>query len=271
MNVDDPAMTVTPLDALVRGPASVTGTVVLHGAGGTPEFNVPFLDDLTRSGRVICPYYPGTGPSPRAADALQLDELADRTVSAADAAGVERFNLLGYSLGSAVAVRIAARHPDRISRIVLTAGLAHASTSLRLACGVWIALLKAGDSLTLGRFLVWASSSESEWRHRSDDPDAIALEIAANAPDGSAAQADLARRLDVRADLSQVRAPTLVVVPRDDRLVDPAHSAELAHRIPGARLLEIGGGHVIVGPAADEWPRAVFDHFDLVEGAPTCA
>ncbi|MGB8201081.1 MAG: hypothetical protein WCF33_15535 [Pseudonocardiaceae bacterium] len=55
-------MTITPLDALVRGPNSSTGTLLLYGAGGSPELNFPFLNDLaTAGGRVVAPYYPGTG------------------------------------------------------------------------------------------------------------------------------------------------------------------------------------------------------------------
>jgi len=271
VNLDDPAMTVTPLDALVRGPVSATGTVVLHGAGGSPELNVPFLDDLARSRRVVAPYYPGSGPSPRTSGPLQLDDLADRAVAAADAAGLERFDLLGYSLGSAIAVRVAARHADRVARMVLTAGIAHASTSLRLVCGVWIMLLGSGDPQTLGRFLAWASSSERAWDHRAGDPEEIALAIAAAAPAGSAEQADLVRRVDVRADLSGVRAPTLVVVPRHDRLVDLAHSAQLATGIPGARVIEIDGGHDVAGEAANAWRTAVAEHFGLTGGGHACA
>lgn len=265
-------MTITPLDALVRGPNSSTGTLLLHGAGGSPELNFPFLNDLaTAGGRVVAPYYPGTGPSPRASEALQLDELADRAVAAADVAGLPRFDVLGYSLGSAVAIRIATRHPDRVSRLVLTAGIARASTSLRLACGVWIALLEGGDALTLGQFLAWAASSERAWEHRRDDPDEMALAVAAAAPAGSAEQADLVRRVDVRADLAQVEAATLVVVPREDRLVDPAHSTQLAAGIAGARLVGIDGGHDVASEAAGAWWQAVAQHLGFTNGEQACA
>jgi pimeloyl-ACP methyl ester carboxylesterase len=160
-----------------------------------------------------------------------------------------------------IAIRVATRHPARVGRLVLSAGIAQASTSLRLACDVWITLLD-GDALTLGRFLAWASSSEQAWSHRRN-PDAIATAIAAAVPAGTAEQADLVRRIDVRADLAQITASTLVVVPRNDRLVDPAHSAELAAGIANARTVALDSGHDIAGEAPSAWWQAITEHFQL--------
>lgn len=258
-------MTDTALEALVRGPFTPAGTLLLHGAGGGPEPNFPFLDALTRHGRVVAPFYPGTGPSPLSTGPLQVDELAERAVAAADAAGMQHFNVIGYSLGATVAVRVAVLYAERVRRLVLTAGIARASESLRLACGVWMALL-GGDPMPLGRFLAWASSSEAAWRDRADDADDIARAIAAAAPPGSAQHADLARRVDVRADLPYITAPTLIVVPRHDRLVDPSHSAELASAIPGAHLAEVPGGHDVAGEAAAQWWSLVAGHLGIDGG-----
>lgn len=265
VRVDDDPMTAIPLDALVRGPDSPTGVLALHGAGGSPELNFPFLDQLSRARRTVAPYYPGTGPSPRTSHPLLLDELADRVVAAATTAGLQRFDVLGYSLGSALAVRVATRHAERVDRLVLTAGIGRASASLRLACGVWIALLNGDDRLALGRFLAWAASSEQAWATRTGDPDDVARAIASTVPAGSADQADLVRRMDVTADLAHVAARTLVVAPRHDRLVDPAHSTQLAAEIPAARLVEVDGGHDVGGEAGQAWWAALAEHLELYE------
>lgn len=60
--------------------------------------------------------------TPRARDPLTLYGLADALVRAGVDAGVSRFNILGYSLGTAVAVRAASRHPQRVTGLALTAG-----------------------------------------------------------------------------------------------------------------------------------------------------
>ncbi|TGP68130.1 alpha/beta fold hydrolase, partial [bacterium M00.F.Ca.ET.227.01.1.1] len=45
--------------------------------------------------------------------------FADDVMNAADAAGMERFVAGGISMGAAIALHLAARHPDRVSGLVL--------------------------------------------------------------------------------------------------------------------------------------------------------
>ncbi|MGH3169568.1 MAG: alpha/beta fold hydrolase, partial [Trebonia sp.] len=63
---------------------------------------------------------------------------------------------------------------------------------------------------------------------------------------GTAAQIDFTLRIDVRADLAKIQAPTLILAPADDRFVPPVHSHELAEGIPGARLVTVSGGHAAI-------------------------
>jgi pimeloyl-ACP methyl ester carboxylesterase len=78
--------------------------VVLHGAGG-PRFTVA-LDLLAADRRVILVELPGWGAEPN--DRTQtLAELAGTVAAAVAAMGIERYHLLGTSLGGAVATRLA--------------------------------------------------------------------------------------------------------------------------------------------------------------------
>lgn len=70
--------------------------------------------------------------------------------------------------------------------------------------------------------------------------------VTANIAPGTAAQLDLALRMDVRADMAKVQAPALLLAPAADRFVDPAHSRELAAGTPGARMLDVAGGHLAI-------------------------
>lgn len=71
---------------------------------------------------------------------------------------------------------------------------------------------------------------------------------------GTAAQIRLSLGIDVREDPGAVGVPTLVVVGTGDRFAAPEHSHELAREIPGARLVEVPGGHasIVEDPAQNE-------------------
>jgi pimeloyl-ACP methyl ester carboxylesterase len=64
--------------------------------------------------------------------------VAEGLVASAPHAGVERIGIVGYLLGIAVAVRAATRHPERVTGLVLTAGLAAPGPEL---CGELAAVL----------------------------------------------------------------------------------------------------------------------------------
>ncbi|MFC5947543.1 alpha/beta fold hydrolase [Pseudonocardia lutea] len=255
------------MHSVTTGPVAGHGTLLLHGAGGAPEANFPFQAELP--GRVVAPYYPGTGPAPVASH-VDVDSLVALGLEAADDAGLESIDVVGYSLGAAVAVRLAAQRPDRVRRLVLATGFAHASPSLRMACGTWLALLeRAGDpeqARAVGRFLAWVSSSEQHWSGAGADgegvldPDEVAALIGANIPPGTAALVDLIRTLDVRPDLERVHASTLVVVPTEDRLVHPAHAEELATGIAGAQKLDVHAGHNLGWETPEEFRKAIVKH-----------
>jgi pimeloyl-ACP methyl ester carboxylesterase len=92
--------------------------VVLHGAGG-PEFTVA-LDLLARTRRVVLLEMPGFGE--RVNDVHQgLAEFAEAVARAVEAIGIDRYQLLGTSLGGATALHIALAHPDRLVSLVLDA------------------------------------------------------------------------------------------------------------------------------------------------------
>ncbi|GAA4533067.1 alpha/beta fold hydrolase [Amycolatopsis samaneae] len=241
---------------VVRG--SGPGLLLAHGAGGTVAGNFgPILDDLARTHTVVGPDYPGSGDTPRSATPLELDAVADELVAVATDAGLDRFAILGYSLGTAVAVRAATRHPGRVTALILTAGFAHPDNRMRLALDVWRELLD-GDRRLLAKFLTLAATGERHLASLSAEAREKAVdELAAFIPAGSPEHVDLVSSVDTRAELAGIAVPTLVVATALDGLVSPALSRELAAGIPGAELAEVAAGHDIGGEAPADWLAVV--------------
>jgi len=224
--------------------------LLAHGAGGGVTANFgPLLDDLATTHTVLGADYP--------ADAGSLDELADGLVATATEAGVEKFTVLGYSLGTAVAVRAATRHPDRVTGLILTAGFARPDARMRLALDLWTHVLQ-GDRSLLPQYVALFAFSEPFLASRTPEQLADALAwVAANVPDGIENQVELVRTADTTAELASITVPTLVIATALDGLVPPGHSRQLAEGIPGAKLVEIASGHGIAEEAPEAWLAAI--------------
>jgi pimeloyl-ACP methyl ester carboxylesterase len=198
--------------------------------------------------------YPGTGRTPRAPGPLSVDFLADQLVAAADAERLQRFALAGFSLGGPVAIRAAAKYPERVSALILTATFAYRDARLDLSAKLWSDLYEAGDAMRLAEFLTLAGFSAEALDATPERDLRLAIEgLAGLIPAGTPEHVDLVRRADVRADLTWITAPTLVVSTTGDPLVSPHLHEELAARIPGARLARIATGHLPFAERPEEW------------------
>ncbi|MBB6174375.1 pimeloyl-ACP methyl ester carboxylesterase [Nocardiopsis mwathae] len=231
------------------------GLLLAHGAGSDVQDSFgPVLDRLTRGNTVVGPDYPGSGRTPSAPAPLELDDLADHIVAAAVDRGVDTFAVAGFSMGTAVAVRTAVRFPERVTALVLSAGLARADARLRLIADTWRSLAASPDRRALASYLSLLVNSP-EWLgdRTPDEIEAQLAEFAAGTPEGTGDHLELLARVDVRADLDKVAVPTLVVSPTRDLLLPPSHARELASGISGARLVGLDSGHAIAAEKPAEW------------------
>lgn len=179
--------------------------------------------------------------------------MADALVSCAVNAGVERFTVLGYSLGSAVAVRAATRHPGRVTGLILTAGFAYPDNRLRLAVRLWRGLLDRDHALLAAFLTLVATGDEYLDTLSPRELDESIAALMGFIPAGSPEQITLVEAVDIRAELPAVTAPTLVVATTRDGLASPESSRVLATTIPGAQLVEVRAGHAIATEARDHW------------------
>ena len=221
------------------------GVLLVHGTGGdaTTWGRVPAL--LARRHTVVTVDLPGSGTTPLLPAALEVPVLADELAATAADAGLSDHAVVGISLGAGLAVATAARHPGRVTRLAVLGGFARARRSLALRLATWAALQDC-DPSALGPLLASLSFSDAFLSGLDDRAFAQLLDLAGGSgTPGAVAQLDLTRRLDVRAELARVAAPTLVVAPTADAFVSPVHSEELAEGIAGARLARLAGGHAV--------------------------
>ena len=182
----------------------------------------------------------GTGSSDRRIDREDLGveaHLRDLT-AVLDHAGSPRVSLLGYYHSVPTAIAFAARHPDRVEKVVLFGGAprlrdamrpAQTQALLSLIDQDWDLFADAAATAWLG----WDKSPSGRWT-------AEAFRTATTAP-FARAWFNAAEAIDVTAELGRVRAPTMVVHRQGANQIPVEISRRLAGSLPDAQLIELSG------------------------------
>jgi pimeloyl-ACP methyl ester carboxylesterase len=111
------------LEYLAQGDLSGTPVVLLHGYGDTCRSFEPLLAALPRSLRVLALTQRGHGDA-EACSIYTIGAMATDVVAFLDAMGLERAVLVGHSMGSSVAQRVAIRAGHRVLGLALLGGFA---------------------------------------------------------------------------------------------------------------------------------------------------
>lgn len=223
------------------------GLVLVHGTGGNADTNWSHLVPvLARRWTVVRPNYSGSGETPDAGGALTADALAAQVVAAAKAAGAAPFDLVGFSLGAAVAIRLAADYPSLVRKVVLLgAFLSSADARQTMQFGLWNDLIRM-DRKAMARFILLTGFSPAFLSSLGGDAIATATEaiVSGNDWDGMARQVGLDLSIDVTEAASRIRKPVLVIGCTHDYMVPPAEARAVAAAIPGAQYDELPTGHL---------------------------
>jgi 3-oxoadipate enol-lactonase len=213
-------------------------------SGGAWWRTVPVL---SRSLRVITFDNRGVARSRARFHSYTTEAMADDAVSVLDAAGVERANVYGFSLGGMVAQQLTLRHPERVRALVLGATHAGGPRSVRPDAEV-IAFFRQRANMTAKDAARASVPFNYGPRARREHKDRIAEDIRRRLAHPFPEQAYRAQMVaaalhNCHRRISRVEAPTLVVHGRHDRVVPVANAEILAERIPGAelRILEDAG------------------------------
>jgi class 3 adenylate cyclase len=201
-----------------------------------------FFTRLTQFSRLILMDRRGSGLSD--SGPLDVEHELDDLTAVLDAAGSERTAVLSYTTGGPLAALFAARHPERVSKLVLYGCMlrsigdddlpwVQSADERRRRAAQILALWGNGDNLDTLAPSAAADPQLRAWLAR--------LERLAASPGQLQRLMAAAARIDVRPALASITAPTLVLHRRDDASMDVRHSREYARRIPGARLVELAG------------------------------
>lgn len=205
------------------------------------------------------------GPAPLTIEAMALDALAIM-----DAEKIERFHVVGHSMGGLIAQEVALRAPARVKSLALLCTFARGKQATRLTPAIVLiglrtrlgtramrrnaflelvmppALLAASDRVQLTEQLRALFG-----RDLAEQPPIILKQL------GAMAKYDASTRLGQLAHI-----PSLVMSAELDRIALPSFGRELAAAIPGARFVQVAGaGHGVPIHSPDEVNALLADHF----------
>ncbi|HEV2812890.1 MAG TPA: adenylate/guanylate cyclase domain-containing protein [Solirubrobacteraceae bacterium] len=210
---------------------------------------VRLFDRLAEFSRLIIMDRRGTGLSdPITGDLPIEEELADLT-AVLDAAGSERAALYGHTASGPFVAYYAARHPERVSALILYAATAVpvADEEAPWALGLEerrerLSLMtdQGGQGINLEAMGPIAATDPRvrEWFGR--------LERLAASPGGMRMLSENLARADPRPIMPHIQVPTLVLHRKGDGLMDVRHSLLWAERVPGARYVELAGDETLI-------------------------
>lgn len=220
----------------------------------------PWLTELSRDHALYRYDERGCGLSDRDVDDLSFDSWVADLEAVVDAAGLERFPLFGMSQGGPVAIAYAARHPERVSGLVLygsyAVGWKHRGNAefrrreealIRLIADGWGRDNPAFRQVFTSMFLPDGSPEQVAWfndlqRETTEPHIAVRLEEEFGS-------------IDVRPLLEQVRCPALVLHARQDEVIPFDAGRGLAGRLPNARFVPLDSRNHVLIESEPAWPR----------------
>lgn len=211
--------------------------VCLHAAisgPGTWDVVRPGLEALGYE--LVCPTLLGHEDAVRR-DAYPLTAFRDEVVRELE--GLDRFTLVGHSLGAFVATLVAQQHPERVERLVLEEVPvpprdAQDSSPARTAAGPVMRLLarlsrRSYDPVMFRQVLTQLQEPQPEWW----------------------------------TGLPEITAPTLLLAGGSASHLDQSRFALVAKSLPLASITEVDAGHRIHSKAPDRWLAAVCEFLEL--------
>jgi class 3 adenylate cyclase/pimeloyl-ACP methyl ester carboxylesterase len=219
-----------------------------------PLFSQQFLLGLAKHHTLVRYDARGNGLSDWDVRELSLDAWVSDMETVAEAAGLKRFPLIGFSQGCAVSIAYAVRHPDRVSHLILYGGFAAWAKRPNLPAAVlegfsaMKTLVKQGWGADNPAFRQLFTSMMMPGANKEQMEAFNELQRLSASSECAARYMEAVVNLDVRDLLPRVKVPTLVMHVRDDRMIRCSLGRELASGIPGARFVTLPGiNHVLLG------------------------
>lgn len=233
--------------------------LMLHGNAESGAAWYGWVPHLARHYRLVRPDMRGFGastPMPRE-HPWTLDELIEDFTALADSLGAARFHLVGAKIGGTIARAFAARRPQR----VLSLTVVGTPPPRREAAEARVPELVAGFERE--GVEPWARRTMAGRLGSRFPPEGVEWWIHFMARTAVSTQIGFMRTIaiaDIRADLSKILCPTLVITTEESGLASLTETRQWQEQIKGSELLVLpGNSYHVAASDAEECAKATLD------------
>jgi pimeloyl-ACP methyl ester carboxylesterase len=233
-----------------RGPRDAPALILIHGFGASLQTWDAWVPALAQRHRVITFDLPGSGlsaPDPEGnySDTRSIELL----LALMDRLGLSRASIVGHSIGGRIAWTFAARHPERVDKLVLVAPDGFASPGFDYGKAPHVPAL-----LKLMRYVFPKPLLRLNLAPAYARPDTLTdalteryyeLMLAPGARESVLARMQQTVLVDPIPLLAGIKAPTLILWGERDAMIPFANSADYLKALPHARIVALPGvGHL---------------------------
>lgn len=232
--------------------------VLANSLGSNMHMWDKVLSTLEQENHVLRFDMRGHGKSHVADKALRIDDLGRDVLWLLDEVHTERASICGLSLGGLVALWLGVHAPERIDRIVF------ANTAARIGDSVlWqqrIETVRSVGMPSLAEAIIGRWFTPTFRAHHPDEIESIRAMIAATDPAGYAACCAVLRDADLRSDVGEVVARSLVIAGTHDPATPPKDGRTLHEALRNSTYIELDSSHLSAWESAQDFAAAVVHH-----------
>ncbi|WP_428268640.1 alpha/beta fold hydrolase [Haliangium sp.] len=235
--------------------------VLVNGLADAKESWEAQLPAFTQRYRVLSYDNRGVGASATPPGPYTTVQMADDLAELVDQLGLEKFHLLGVSMGGMIAQEYAIAHADRLLSASFCCTYAHPGPFCSRMFACWRDLVPSlGVGFTQREVLLWAFTTDF-FEQQEDVVREIEQLMAANpqSAEGYLAQLHAIEVHDTRGRLGAVTCPALTLAGEQDILIYPKLSRRLHDELPRSTWVEVPGGHGCIWEQPDAFNQAVLD------------
>jgi pimeloyl-ACP methyl ester carboxylesterase len=235
--------------------------VLVNGLADAKESWEAQLPAFAERYRVVSYDNRGVGESSTPPGPYTTAQMAGDLARLVDAIGLERFHLLGVSMGGMIAQEYAIAHPDRLLSASFCCTYSYPGPFCLRMFSCWRDLVPhLGVGFTQREVILWAFTTD--FFEQQEETLVEIEELMAGNPqpaDSYLAQLHSIEVHDTRGRLGAVTCPAMTLVGREDILIYPKLSRRLHEELPDSTWVEVPGGHACLWEYPEEFNQAVLD------------